>query len=83
MEKHNALASKQGIKHTIKGGKPFADSIIDSAQISNLLKDYYIKYGKDKFTQLLISSYTHIKGGISFNNGREQLSNDILKLILK
>jgi len=80
MEKHNVLASQQNIKHTIKGD---ADTILDGAQISNLLKDYHIKYGEDKFISLLISSFTHTRGGISFNNGRDQLSNLIKKLVLK
>ena len=76
MEKHNVLASQQNIKQTIKGD---ADTILDGAQISNLLKDYHIKYGEDKFVKLIISSYAHTRGGISFNNSRGQLLNLIKK----
>lgn len=83
MEKHNILASQQRIKNNIKGGKIFADRIMDSAQIMALLTDYHIKYGEDRFTQLIISSYAEIRGGISFDNSRGQLANLIKKLVLK
>ena len=73
IEKHDILASKQNIKNTIKGGKEFADKIMDGAQINTLLKEYHIKYGENQFVQKLISAYANIKGGIAFNNSKEQM----------
>lgn len=75
MQKYNVLASKQNIKNDIKGGKEFADKIMDSAQITSLLKQYYIKYGEERFIKHLISSYSEIRGGISFNNSKDSLDN--------
>ncbi len=72
-EKHNVLASEQGVKNTIKGGKEFADATMDRAQITTLLKAFHIKYGEEAFVKHLISSYAEIRGGIAFNNSKGQL----------
>ena len=74
-EKYNVLASKQNIKHNIKGDKEFTDSIQDGGQIMSLLKQYHIKYGETAFIKDIISSYANIKGGIAFTNSQGQLVN--------
>ena len=73
VEKHNVLASEQGVKNTIKAGKEFADATMDRAQITALLKAYHLKYGEEAFVKHLISSYADIRGGIAFNDSKGRL----------
>ena len=71
------LSSVQQIPHTIKGGKEFADKIQDSAQIASLLKAYADKYGYNDYIRLLVSTYSDIHGGWSFNQSRSCLAHDV------
>jgi len=50
---------------------------LDGVNLTSAIKDYVLKHGHDKLIYKLISSYSCVKGGIAFNNAKEQLSHEV------
>jgi hypothetical protein len=46
-------------------------------ELTTKMQEYAVEYGYNELIPKLISTIGHIKGGISFSNARDQLSNEV------